>query len=361
MHMEKLLGFLTPALVYFLVFILNAIMPGRWVSGYVAGKNSGKKLRYRLNGILVLFTVLFTWTILCNAGIIPWEWFYTQRWYAMVGAAVFGLIFSLAAVLPHPPLKKSLIADFFFGRSENPRLWGGRIDTKMWLYLAGAIMLELNIMGVVVHSMILSGDQPNYGLLFSAALLTFFVVDYLIFEEIHLYTYDFVAEKVGFKLGWGCTAFYPYFYAIPLWVAADSTNVKVSVWLLIFYALIFLASWSLSRGANMQKFFFKKNPKMAFLGIVPEIITDEKKSLLVNGFWGLSRHINYLGEIGMAISIILCTGQSLLSWGWLYPVYYIALLFPRQAEDNKRCRQKYGKLWDQYEKKVPNRIIPYIY
>jgi len=359
--MEKLLGFLTPALVYFFVFILNAIMPGRWVHGYVAGKNSGKKLRYRLNGILVLFIVLFTWIILCNAGFIPWDWFYTQRWFGLAGAAVFGLIFSFALVLPHPRIKKPFIADFFFGRSENPQLWGGRIDTKMWLYLAGAIMLELNILGVVIHYRILTSDQLSFGLYFSAALLTFFVVDYLIFEEIHLYTYDFIAERVGFKLGWGCTAFYPYFYAIPLWMAAESTDTNIPVWQLVLYVLIFLISWSLSRGANMQKFFFKKNPKLPFLGISPEIISDGNKSLQVNGFWGLSRHINYLGEIGMAISIVLCTGQSLLSWGWLYPLYYVALLFPRQRDDNKRCRQKYGALWDQYEKKVPYRIIPYIY
>jgi delta14-sterol reductase len=144
-------------------------------------------------------------------------------------------------------------------------------------------------------------------------------------------------------------------------MAAESGNKNTPVWLLVIFVLIFMISWSLSRGANMQKFFFKKNPKMVFLGITPETISDGNRSLLVNGFWGLSRHINYLGEIGMAVSIVLCTGQSLLSWGWLYPVYYIALLFPRQLDDNKRCRQKYGTLWDQYEKKVPYRIIPYIY
>ena len=43
-------------------------------------------------------------------------------------------------------------------------------------------------------------------------LLTYFVVDYLTFERVHLYTYDLFAERVGFKLGWGCLAFYPYFY-----------------------------------------------------------------------------------------------------------------------------------------------------
>ncbi|MFT4612831.1 MAG: hypothetical protein ACI9OT_002222, partial [Gammaproteobacteria bacterium] len=48
-------------------------------------------------------------------------------------------------------------------------------------------------------------------------------------------------------------------------------------------------------------------------------------------------------------------------WPWLYPLYYIALLFPRQMDDDKRCAAKYGPLWEEYLKKVPYRIIPKIY
>jgi delta14-sterol reductase len=51
----------------------------------------------------------------------------------------------------------------------------------------------------------------------------------------------------------------------------------------------------------------------------------------------------------------------MLPWPWLYPLYYIALLFPRQAADDKLCAAKYGTLWDEYKKKVPFRIIPFIY
>ena len=359
--MEKVLGFSTPFLVYLFIFILNSILPGRWVVGYATKTNSTEKLHYRLNGILVLFTVVVIWFSLCYFNILPWDWLYTYRWYGLAGAVTFGIIFSLAIVLPYPKVKDSFLADFYLGRLENPQLWNGRIDAKMWLYLVGAIMLQLNILSFAAHHHILYGADASYGIYLSTALLTFFLIDYLTFEEVHLYTYDLFAERVGFKLGWGCIAFYPYFYSIHLWSTVDLPNPNTPTYLLVIYALIFFCGWSLSRGANLQKYFFKKDPNKIFLGITPETITDGNKTLLVNGFWGLSRHINYLGEILMATGIILCVGQPLVLWPWLYPLYYVALLFPRQIDDDKRCALKYGELWKEYLKKVPRRIIPFIY
>ncbi len=359
--MEKLIGFLMPTMVYVFIFILNAVMPGHWVVGYVNKKDSNEKLKYRLNGLLVLFTVIFTWILISYFGLMPWNWFYTFRWYMLAGAVTFGLIFSFSMVLPHAAVKKYFLADFFLGRLENPQLWGGRIDAKMWLYLVGAIMLELNILSFAAEHYILFGDKASHGIYMATALLTFFILDYLTFEEVHLYTYDFVAERVGFKLGWGCIAFYPFFYSIPLWSTVELENAQTPTYLLLIYGLIFFGSWSLSRGANLQKYFFKKDSQRPFLGIRPQSITDGNRTLLVNGFWGLSRHINYLGEIGMAIGIVLCVGHPFLVWPWLYPLYYVLLLGARQLDDDKRCAIKYGTLWEQYIKKVPYRIIPFVY
>lgn len=359
--MEKILGFLTPTLIYLAIFILNAGLPGRWVEGYITKLKSTEKMRYRLNGLLVLGTVILSWILFCHFGILAWDWLYEYRWYGLAGGITFGLLFSFVLVLPHPPVKKSFIADFYLGRLENPQLWNGRVDAKMWLYLVGAIMLELNALSFVAHHYLVYGSQASPGVYLSALLLTFFVIDYLTFEEVHLFTYDFVAERVGFKLGWGCIAFYPFFYAIPLWPVVNLPNTNTPGYLLFIYGLLFFISWSFSRGANLQKYFFKKNPNRMFLGIKPETLSDGNKAILVNGFWGLSRHINYLGEIGMATAIVLCAGHPSILWPWLYPLYYVALLFTRQAADDKRCALKYGELWEQYQKKVPYRIIPYIY
>jgi steroid 5-alpha reductase family enzyme len=178
---------------------------------------------------------------------------------------------------------------------------------------------------------------------------------------VHLYTYDLFAERVGFKLGWGCIVFYSYFYSIALWSTVDRPNPQTPEWLLAIYIFIFFTGWSLARGANMQKYFFKIDPQRKFLWIESRSITDGNRALLVNGFWGVSRHVNYLGEILMSTGIILCTGYPALIGPWLYPLYYVALLFTRQYYDDKRCALKYGELWKEYVQKVPYKIIPFIY
>ena len=358
--MDEILGFFTPIIIYGLIFLLNAVLPGRRVVGY-ASDAKGDKLKYRLNGWLVFLVTVFLWVGVCYVGWMDWTWLYHTRYYGLAGAFIFGMLFSLALVLPAPKVKTSFLADFFLGRSENPQWWGGRVDAKMWLYLIGAVLLELHVLSFVAYHCTLYGSEASPGIYIAAALLTFFVCDYLTFEEIHLYTYDLFAERVGFKLGWGCIAFYPYFYTIALWNTVYLPNPNWPPAYYLMSILIFLLGWSLSRGANTQKYFFKRYPNRAFLGIQPQTITDGNKYLLVNGFWGLSRHINYLGEILMATGIALSVGYPTQIGPWLYPLYYVLLLFPRQVDDDKRCAQKYGLLWEEYLQKVPYRIIPYVY
>ncbi len=359
--MEKTVAFFAPIVIYLYIFILNAYLPARNVRGYITRRGSGEKMSYRLNGLLVLVVVVMTWLLLCLAGILEWDWLWQYRWYSLGGAVVTGLVFSLAMVLPHPVVRKSFLADFYLGRLENPQFLKGRVDAKMWLYLAGAVMLELNVLNFTAHHIMSGSGAVSPGFIMAAVFLSFFVTEYLFFEEVHLYTYDFLAESVGFKLGWGDLAFYPYFYPIALQATASLPVPRTPLWILVAAGLIFLCGWIFARGANMQKYNFKKDPSKPFLGIRPEIITDGNKKILANGFWGLSRHINYMGEILMATGIVLSVGYPMLPWPWLYPLYYVALLFPRQIADDRLCRKKYGELWDQYVKKVPDRIIPYIY
>ena len=117
--MTETAGYFAPVLIYVFIFILNAVLPGRNVTGYVTKPGSAEKLKYHLNGIWVFFIVVTTWWWLGYKNIISWDWFYMSRWQSLTGAVIFGLLFSIAIVLPNRPVKKSFFADLYLGRLEN--------------------------------------------------------------------------------------------------------------------------------------------------------------------------------------------------------------------------------------------------
>ena len=370
---DALAGFVAPWAVFAGILVLHLVLPARHVAGYARDEHTGERLRYRLNGLLVFFVAVGMWFAAGAGGVMPWDWLWQHRWSGAVGALVLGLLLSAAVVLTAPrpdagdaasgaaPRGRSLLAELYLGRRFNPRMFGGRADAKMFLYLAGATLLELNLLSFGAHHHLTHPADPSPGVMLFVALLSWFVVDYLVFERVHLYTYDLFAERVGFKLVWGCLFWYPYFYAVGLWSVADLPNPHAPAWLTAFAAAMFFAGWVLARGANLQKFTFKRYPERAFLGLVPVAISDGETRILASGFWGLSRHVNYLGEILMATGLTLVLGWPLVLGPWLYPLYYLALLVPRERDDDRRCAAKYGVLWDRYREKVPWRIVPGIY
>ncbi|MEZ4241130.1 MAG: ergosterol biosynthesis protein [Myxococcota bacterium] len=347
---------LAAPLAYAGILALHRLLPARHVAGYVRGAD-GEPLRYRLNGPAVLLATVSAWAGACRAGWLAWDGLYVHGWASFAGACALGLAYTAAVVLPAPPTGRGLAADLFLGRIPDPQAAG--IDAKMALYLIGAVMLALNLGSALAHHVLAFG--PSRELALYTALFGFFVCEYLVFERVHLYTYDFVAEWVGFKLGWGCLAFYPYFYAVGAWAEAGRPAPGAPLWSAILAAACFFAGWGLSRGANLQKYRFKTRPTAPFLGIAPDVVTDGRRSLLVSGFWGVSRHVNYLGELGMAVGLTLALGRPSDPLPWLYPLYYVALLVPRQWDDDRRCAEKYGPLWDAYRARVRWRIVPGLY
>jgi delta14-sterol reductase len=231
----------------------------------------------------------------------------------------------------------------------------------MYLYLAGATLLELNLLSFAAAH--LRAHPGSQGPLLHVGLFSFFLVDYLAFERVHLYTYDLVAERVGFKLVWGCLVFYPYFYAIGLWSVVVAPDPYAPAWLHALAIASFSCGWALSRGANLQKYLFKTRPNARILGVWPPRTLDDSagRRVLVSGLWGVARHVNYLGEILMAIGLALALGQPAALGPWLYPLYYVALLLPRERDDDRRCADKYGALWERYREQVRWRIVPGLY
>ncbi len=350
------MGVLWLLAIYGATFVLYAVLPGRWVEGYVCDAQ-GRPLRYHLNGLPVFAVVVGGYVALAATGMVAWDVFYVFRFEMLATAIGVGLVFTFAIVLPAPPTGKSLAAELFLGRYENPQR--GRVDAKMFLYLVGAVTLELLLLSFAAHHVLLFTWAGSQGIVVYTGLFSFFLVEYLWFERVHLYTYDFVAERVGFKLGWGCLAFYPFFYCVGAWFTAGVADPDPSMLRLVAAVVVFFAGWSLARGANLQKFRFKTRPEATHFGpFAQTAIGDGTRRVLVGGLWGLSRHINYFGEILMASGLAIALAHL---GAWLYPLYYVGLLVPRQLDDDRRCATKYGALWAEYQARVPARIIPKIW
>src|SRR5579859_4005676 len=123
--------------IYLVVVVLHVLLPGRWVEGYALGEGR-RRLRYRLNGLPVLVVVAAAYVGLATAGVIAPDALYPHRYVMLATACVVGLVFTAVVVLPAPADGgRSLAADLFLGRRENPQWLGQRVDAKMLLYLIG--------------------------------------------------------------------------------------------------------------------------------------------------------------------------------------------------------------------------------
>lgn len=93
------------------------------------------------------------------------------------------------------------------------------------------------------------------------------------------------------------------------------------------------------------------------------VATGEKKEsrLMVSGWWGVARKINYTFELVAAFLWSVPAGFQFGVWPFLYFIFLVILLVHRVFRDESKCREKYGKHWVEYCNVVPYRLIPYIF
>lgn len=369
------------ACLYGVLGLLCYIVPGRTYVGY-ATSASGEKLKYKCNSLRVHLIAITLYLLLAYLNLFDGAYIFDNYARFVVAAAVLGLIGSLYLYLASPfpnytcapkiaivlsqrlsskarPSLSHVAHDFFFGLDLSPRWGGDQFDIKLVLYCMGAVMLHFVILSAMWREYLNLGTI-SAPLALYALLMTWFTLEYEYYDYVHLYTYDFIDENVGFKLCWGCLCFYPFFYCIGVFPLVSSANAMTVVPYVSLLPCLLLYTFGafLTRGANLQKYYFKLDPRKAFCGITPRSLGDGK--LLVNGWWGASRHVNYLGEILQAMGIASIAGNSSVL-PWLYPLYYVGLLVARERDDELRCARKYGKLWKEYCRAVPYRIVPYLY
>jgi 7-dehydrocholesterol reductase len=87
---------------------------------------------------------------------------------------------------------------------------------------------------------------------------------------------------------------------------------------------------------------------------------EHNSTLLVSGFWGISRHFNYVPEIATALFWSLpALYEHILPY--IYVMFLSGLLLHRTWRDEERCSKKYGRYYEEYKRKVPYSLLPYVY
>ena len=336
-----------------LLFAGSMFLPGRRVAAKGA---DGKAVTYRLNGLaLYLLTALAA--VVAQLG----GWFSLSVLYShflalfavanLFAFAFSGWLFRRGAREQRP---SGFWRGFYFGTELNPSLLG--VDLKLFSYRPSLIALAL------FNASFAAAQYEAHGQITSAMALYqafsfIYVLNYFQFEGGMLRTWDIVSERFGWMLVWGDYALVPFFYCIAGWWLVDATGPALNPAFLAGIALLFAFGFWLFRGANAQKDRFKRDPGVMIWGKPAESLDGR---LLVSGFWGIGRHLNYTGEICIYLAFALTTGFASFA-PYLLPAWVAALLLHRSRRDERRCQAKYGELWTRYKQRVPRCMIPLVY
>ena len=350
---------------YLAVMFLGAlVLPGLERLGYEM--TEGRRASYKLTGMTLFFVAHLAVAVATFGFGISLSPIITHFWSLFVVTNVVAVLWTVALyawgrrdgeVVRAPagegvPLP-TIVKDLWFGNELNPR-WLG-VDLKMFMYQPSLIGVNLVVVSFAYVQHERHGVVTPQMWCFLFFWWTYLFTHY-VKEEFMLSTWDVIAENFGFMLVWGDLVYVPFLYSLPGWWLIDQIEPFSAGQCAALVAFHLLSLW-VFREANWQKERYKRDHTAPIWGKEPETIGGR---LLVSGFWGIGRKINYTGEIGVYISFALCTGWS-SPWPYVLPLSLLILLTQRAARDDKKCREKYGELWEAYCSRATFRIIPFLY
>ena len=347
--------------------LLQQYAPGRRVWG--SELPNGDRLPYRMNGLFSLLATLVVVFILHASGLVSIRVLYDEFGALISVITIFVFLFSLFLYgygkrhgqARH--LSGKAVHDFWMGTGHNPRVPPGPegLDLKIFCEARPGLILW-----VLLNTSFMYVQYERYGFVSTSMILVwlfqmFYIVDYFWNEEAILTTMDIKHENFGFMLAFGDLVWVPMTYSLQAHYLIDRVH-SLPWWGAALIVAINMLGLYIFRAVNLQKHGFRKDPENARIWgkKVEYLQTAQGSKLLLSGFWGWSRHFNYVGDILMALSWSLpCLFESALPY--FYPVYFAILLIHRERRDHGFCAKKYGRDWDRYCERVRWRIIPGLY
>jgi len=333
-----------------LLFVGSLLLPGAEQPG--AARSDGTRILYRCNGLALFVLALLTvaGVELVGPGLAPLA---QNAWSLLIAANLLAFPACAVLFLTGRSTGRKSARDFFYGVERDPQLLG--IDLKMFSYRPSLIGLALMNLSFASLQHAATGTVSLAMLLYQVFTLLY-VANYFQFEHGMVFTWDIVEERFGWMLVWGDYVLVPFFYSLPTaYVLSRERPLPplAAVALVLLYALGF---W-VFRGANGQKHRFKQNAATARIWGRPAATLGG--SLLVSGFWGIGRKLNYSGELTMYVAWTMLAGCA-SPVPYLLPAWLAVLLTHRALRDDRRCRAKCGTLWEEYCRRARFRMFPYL-
>jgi delta14-sterol reductase len=358
-----LLGLLIYGSFIAVLFALTKLLPGKQVLGQPL-PDTGERLTYRINGMglfVAVHMLVFAGAWFLGLSLTP---LLEHFWSLLVAANLITIVWLLLmnrrsrarlADAQQPATKPTHgpIARLWYGLELSPMFLG--IDLKYFAYQPSLIGLGvLNVAFAWAQYEQLGHLTPQmlaYQVFWWAYLFTHYWI-----EDNVLSMWDMIAERFGFMLLWGDLVLVPFFYCLPGWWLLANPE-PMPIWQVLAIAALYAVGLWIFRESNAQKNRFKKDPNAKIWGKPAQTLGGR---LLISGWWGIGRKLNYSGEIMVYSSFALCTGfVSLLPFA--LPLWLCVLLPHRAWRDEQRCASKYGELWVEYTKIAKFRMIPFLY
>jgi delta14-sterol reductase len=339
---------------FFFVFAATKWLPGKIRQGVEL--RDGSRVTYNLNGWTfwwLVHVVLFAGTLIFDLSIAKLILYVPS---IFIVGTVFSLGWSWILYKGGPPSGPgawTFVKDFVMGTQLNPS-WLG-VDLKVFAY-------QPSLMGLAVLNVAFAYAQYEaIGRIATQMWLyqTFwwgYLATHYYWEENVISMWDVIAEKFGLMLVWGDLVYVPVLYSIGGWYVMGITEPMHPAVASGLCALYLMGLW-IFRGSNMQKHHFKHDREALIWGKPAQTLGDR---LLISGWWGIGRKLNYTGEICVYFSFILTSGFH--SWvPYVLPGSLVILLVHRAWRDEQRCAEKYGDLWKEYCAKARFRMVPFLY
>lgn len=314
----------------------------------------------------VLLATSALWAASVFSGVLEPAQVHTHFLPLLTGAIVFAFALSgylfLSSYRPGRLLAvggdtRSGVYNFFIGRELNPRL--GTLDLKQFCELQPGLILWLLLDWSFAAAQYAQEGRVRPSMLLVCLFQSLYIFDALACESAILTTMDITTDGFGFMLAFGDLVWVPFTYCLQARYLLEHP-VALSPAALVCIVALQGVGYAVFRGANSQKDAFRRDPTHPSVAHLQSMATQRGTRLIISGWWGRARHINYFGDWLMAWAWCLpCGFNSVIPY--FYVVYFGVLLLHRERRDEEACRAKYGADWERYCELVPWRIIPYVY